>query len=195
MPLNLPRSGGDFSPFIRFMASTSSWEMSADGATKAFTFTQAIADIANIRTGWGLMGEGQAPQWKWNAIADKPEPRPAGDGEWKAGISLKFYSPKMFGDEPVRELSSTGTGVCMGLEALYDEYEKSVANNPGKVPVVAFEGAESVKVGKGRTSIPKLKIVKWVDRPAELDSDSDGAPAAAAQPDAAPSAPAGDEEF
>ena len=186
MPLHLS-SGGDFTPYVRFMASTSTWEMNADGERKSFTFTKAIADLANINQGWGLMAEGEAPQWQWDS-ADGDWLKKPGEGEWRRGISVMFYSPKMFGDEePTREFSTTGTGACMGIEALYSEYEASVGNNPGKVPVVEFQGAEGVKVGKGRTAVPKLKIVSWVDRPDAMDGDAEEV---APPPPAAPVAPA-----
>jgi len=203
MPLALNSGGGDFTPFIRFMASTSSWEMSQDGGTAPFTFTQAIVDLENIRTGWGLLGEGMAPQWVWDESIDNPDMKKPGEGEWKRGLSVDVFSPKMFGEEsPVRELSSTGTGVKMGFEALYAEFEASAPANPGKVPVVKFEGAVRQKVGKGNTSLPTLKIIKWVDRPAELTPDDEAPaaaapsePAGAATPAAEPAASGDDEEF
>lgn len=199
MPLSLNSGGGDFAPFIRFMASTSSWEMSQDGGTVPFTFTQAIVDLENIRTGWGLMGEGMAPQWQWDESIDSPDMKKPGEGEWKRGLSVDVFSPKMFGEEsPVRELSSTGTGVKMGFEALYAEFEASAPSNPGKVPVVSFEGAVRQKVGKGNTSLPTLKIIKWVDRPADLTPGEDEPVAAApSEPAGEPAAKAAsaDEEF
>jgi hypothetical protein len=200
MPLHLS-SGGDFQPYINFKASISTWEMSKDGGAQPFTFTQAIADIENIQQGWGLFGEGMAPQWVWDEADDDYRHKPS-EGEWKRGISLKFFSPKLFGDDPIRELASTATGICMGIENLYNEYEASASANPGKVPVVAFEGVTPKKVGKGNTVIPNLKIVKWVDRPAALTGDDTKtavvapSPAAAAPaPSVQAPAPAADEEF
>lgn len=187
MPLALS-SGGDFAPFIRYMASTSSWQMSDNGTTKDFDFGQAICDLANIKTGWGLMGEGQAPQWSWDDDINHPNMVKPGEGEWKRGMSVTFYSPKMFGEEdPVRELASTGTGVKMGIEALYAEYEAAESANPGKVPVIKYDGATRAKVGKGNTSVPKLTIVNWVDRPDAMSGDGsvDAAPAPADAPSSA----------
>jgi len=46
---------------------------------------------------------------------------------------------------------------------------------------VEFTGGKHAKVGKGTTSIPQLKIVNWIDRPAELKDDAAG-PAVTAPP-------------
>ena len=47
------QNSGEFTPHIRWKASTSSWEMSAEGGAIPFNFTQAVIDMGNIQTGWG----------------------------------------------------------------------------------------------------------------------------------------------
>ena len=64
----------------------------------------------------------------------------------------------------------------MGISDLHDQYTEAANDNNGQVPVVEFTGGKHAKVGKGATSIPQFKIVKWVPRPVELE-DEEAAPA------------------
>lgn len=166
--LNL-QSGGDFTPHIRFMASTCSWKKSAEGGAVDFDFTQAIFDLEQIETGWCAIAEGEAPQWIMDEDLTTPAPKPNTALEWKRGFKVNVFSPKMFGDaEAVREFGTNATGACMGIQELYAAFETEAPKNQGKVPVVKFNGGTPTKVGKGNTNVPKLEIVKWVDRPDAL---------------------------
>jgi hypothetical protein len=188
MPLNL-QNGGNAVPHIRWLASTSSWSHSSEDGMKPFQLTQAIFDLASIRTGWGRFSENEPPQWVWDRSLTEPAPRPA-DGEWKRGFRVMVLLPKEFGEERLREFATTGTGAVMGIDALYTECEKHAADHQGQVPVVAFSGATPTRIGKGNTNIPKLDIAGWVDRPAGLEAagqheDAVPAPAPAAAKPAA----------
>jgi len=196
--------GGDFTAHVRYMASTSSWKMSMEGADNPpveFAFDQpAIFDLEQIKTGWGVFEMGVAPEWVMDASLSDPAPKPTDGREWKRGFQFNIFSKNMFGEEPTREFATTGVGACMGVQALYSEFEKELPANHGKVPVVKFDGSVSSTAGRGSTTIPTLVIVKWVDRPADLPIETDApAPAAAVQQQAA--APVenvnidGDEEF
>lgn len=171
MSLNLSNGTGEYTHHIRYMASTSSWSMSAtdEGARGQiqFQFTQAIFDLENIKTGWCVIAEGEAPQWVMDEALDKPVVKPAGEN-WKRGFKVSVMSKALFGDEPVREYGTSGTGSVKSIEALYAQFEAERAANVGKVPVVEYKGSVPAKIGKGNTTIPTLTIVKWVPRPAEL---------------------------
>jgi len=155
------------------MASTGSWRKTTEDGMEDYDMTQAVFDLDNIETGWGLIQEAEAPQWVMD-VDGKSAPKP-GD-EWKRGFKVPVFSPKLFGDEPIRDFATTGTGAVMGIQELYTQYEAELKANAGKVPVVAFEGGTPTKVGKGNTNVPKLKIVKWVDRPSDLANDNTAAP-------------------
>lgn len=178
--------GGDYMPHIRYMASTSSWAMSTENGAQPFQFTQAIFDLENIQTGWGSFVEGQAPSWVMDENLTTPAARPQSEGhDYKRGFKVTVYSKTMFGDQPNREFATTATGACLGIEALYNEYEEKKVGNEGKVPVVEFSGSVPQKVGKGNTTVPTLKIVKFVDRPVELGlGDTQAQPVAEEAPKA-----------
>ena len=113
MPLNL--NNGDFTPHIRYMASTSSWTLSTDDGQQPFTFTKAIVNLATIETGWGYFSEGVAPEWVMDPSLETKAPRPDGQ-DWKRGFRVNVYSEQMFGDEPNREFATTATGAVKGIE-------------------------------------------------------------------------------
>lgn len=178
MALNL-NNGGDFTPHIRFLASTSSWTQSSENGQVPFQFTQAIFDLDNIKTGWSFIAEASAPEWVMDASLAQMAPKPQDGREWKRGFKVNVFSSSMFGAQPVREFATSGTGAVMGITALYDQFEKERGANAGNVPVVEYSGAQHTKVGKGNTAVPQLKIVKWVPRPAALDGAAVVAPAPA----------------
>jgi len=167
MPLMLNNGGGGSSAFVRYMASTSSWEMSAEGGKQPFSFTKAAFDFANIETGWCAFEEGQGPQWVMDESLTKPAARPDGEN-WKRGFKLKMFSKDMFGDEPVREWATNSAGGTMAIQAVYAEWEKQADDS--KVAVVEFTGATPTKVGRGSTTVPQFNILKLIDRPAELNA-------------------------
>ena len=85
----------------------------------------------------------------------------------KQGFSVTFYSTKLFGDSPSRELSSSQIGMLDFVKALYMAAE----TNPKfktHVPKVKIGEAPKRKVGKGNTRTPGFEITGWADRPEEL---------------------------
>ena len=89
--------------------------------------------------------------------------------EHKQGFAVKFFSTKLFDDEPVRELSSSGAGMIEFIKALYKAAEPGFGE--GKVPVVKMLPAVKVRIGKGPSKIPQFEIVKWINVPDELLED------------------------
>lgn len=187
MPLNFNSGTGNYKPYVRYMASTSSWR-TADGD---FQFKKAIFDLDNVQTGWCLLAEGGAPEWVMDASIDQMAKKPEGDG-WKRGFKVDIFSKDMFGDEPTREWGTNAAGATMSMQALFSEFEQS-ERPAGQVPVVEFQGAVPTKVGKGNTTVPTLRIVKWVDRPAELQ-DNEGLAVSGSSPSPVTAATTADED-
>lgn len=182
MPLALG-GGGDGRPYIRFKPSINCWELSSESGPYEFEWTApAVIDVENIQLGWLLIGTGlrEWQPWPGNVQTSRPDER-----DWKQGFTLSFYSKALFDDEPVRELSSSQTGVIEFVKALYNECEANFGS--GQVPVVQITGSRAEKIGRGTTRIPTYEIVKWTERPADLQSTA--APSAAPPPAPAQSAP------
>lgn len=193
MPLsfsNTPSGSGGYTPYVRFMPSTSSWS-TADGQ---FQFTKAAFDLGNIKTGWCYLSAGTAPEWVMDADLENRAPRPDGD-DWKRGFKLNIMSKDMFGDEPCREWSTSSVGATMAIQKLYSDWEEM---NPSdnQVAVVSFNGSVATKIGRGSTSVPTLTIEKLIDRPAELAEIGGTGGTGSSLPDApVAAAPSSDDEF
>lgn len=168
MPLNL-YTGGTAVPHIRYMAGTSSWALSTEQGTQTINLPRCVFDLANIRTGWGFFAENSPPEWIWDESLEKMADKPKDGREWKRGFGFNILLPQEFGPDRLREFATTGTGAVEGIKNLYAQYEEQYPANRGKVPVVEFRGAENAQFGKGRTNVPTLVIIDWIDRPAALD--------------------------
>lgn len=182
MPLNL-NNGGLATPHIRYMAGTSSWMISTESGVQTITMPPCVYDLANIQTGWGYFAENSAPEWTWDQSLQVAAPKPNDGKEWKRGFGVNVLLPQEFGPERLREFATTGIGAVEGIKELYAQYEQQAPSYPGKVPVVEYRGARPEVFGKGRTNIPTLVIVNWIDRPAALDegdtnTQAQGQPAA-----------------
>jgi hypothetical protein len=158
--LGLSGGGGNY---IRFSPSINAWQLGKD----EIDLKKIVFDLDSIKTGWGMMAEGQAPQWVWDASVGQRSLQP--EGEFKRGFSVRVW---LGPDRGWAEWSSTGTGPGMGFETLAVEVMALKADNPGKVVVCTYEGSSALKVGKGNTRVPKFKLVGWIDRPAD-DGDED----------------------
>ena len=173
MPLMLQAENTGM-PFIRYISnedlwlhSTESGDMSeidmVDGALPA----PMIIDIENITMGWLMLAVGQR-DWQPFPAVNEPIPKPS--DEYKQGFSVKTYSKKLFGDEPLREFCASGAGVMMFIQSLYNECEPEFGK--GKVPAVKILKTPSMKLGKGTSRNVKYEVVKWVDRPQEMLGDA-----------------------
>lgn len=180
--LGLGSDGGG--AFIRFLPSANAWMKGAEEVQVG----QIILDVDSVRTGWGKMAEGQAPEWQWDERLGVRGPQPSPDH--KRGFSIRLYT-KALG---VAEWSSTGTGPCMGFDRIFTAVWEQRASHPGQVPVIKYAGSEPIKVGKGNTRVPKFDLQKWVDRPSELDGGAESAPVQPAPTPQRASPPAASDE-
>jgi len=188
-------SGGSGS-YVRFAPSINGWMKGKD----EITIKALVLDVASVKTGWGKMGEGTAPEWHWDAqlgvSGTKPsdERDPQGQPLWKRGFSVRLFSK----EHGAMEWSSTGTGPCLGFDQVFEEIWN--AKSEGKAPVIEYTGSEPLKIGKGNTRKPLFKVIKWVSHDS-IPWDAE-APAPAAAPVEKPKAPTppaddkyGDSEF
>lgn len=168
-------SGGS-GKYIRFQPSINAWIFDKE----ELALKKVLFDLDSVKTGWGLMMEGQAPTWVWDAGLGQRAMKPEGD--FKRGFSVRMYLGPQRG---WAEWSSTGTGPCMGFEALYDAASKDYDPSAGTALVVTYTGSRAEKIGKGNTRVPLFEISGWADKPAD-DSEEEEAPALKV---AAPKAP------
>lgn len=163
------------------------WEKKTTEITPDF---QAVFDLENIETGWIFFSD-QGPRYETVKIGNPLPNRPSDNH--KAGFRILMKLGKASGGD-VRELMANAKVSIAGMDALYDAYLAEVGANAGKLPLVKLEGTTAVTTkgkdatGKDVSSTnyqPNWKIVRWMDRPAELG----GAGGAAAEPEPVKAAP------
>lgn len=157
--LGLSSGGGNY---LRFSPSINSWQLGKE----EIELKKICFDMDSIKTGWGLMAEGQAPQWVWDANVGQRSLKP--EGEFKRGFSVRVW---LGAERGWAEWSSTGTGPCMGFEALAAQAMAQKDENPGKIVACAYTGSTAAKVGKGSTRVPNFQIAGWIERPADDSAD------------------------
>jgi len=143
-----------------------------------------VLDIEGMKTGWqhseGIAGV--APEWKWNSSPANMQPSP-GEG-WKKGISVRCA----VGGGNVATWEQAGAAVWQAITNLAPQLTKQPA--PGQLPLVRMTDAELLQFKKGSTVVPKLEVVKWVDRPDCLKEGAAAGIALEPTPAPAPAAPA-----
>jgi hypothetical protein len=190
MALNLPAGGGENRiPILKydgkagrvFRVDRSNDSGSWDSVTTEIPQSQfqAIFDLEHIETGWLSFPTGGAPDIRTHGVGVPLGEKP-GD-KYRPGFRIYLKLGKSISapgvEADIREMAANARVSIEGMDELHDAYLKGVKDNPGKLPVVALEKVEPVASsgkdpnGKPVSSTnyrPHWKIVRWVDRPAEL---------------------------
>lgn len=170
MPLAIGASGV-IKPYVKYNSKADKWFIRAEGGgDQEVPRPTFLMDLKNIRTGWLRFVEGQAPERIIDPALDRVAPNP-GQG-FKRGFVVACFSPKFFGAWVEMTSASIHTSnTIRDVYALFEEQAGAVGN-AGKVPVVACAGADAMKDKYGTNYRPKLELVRWADRPAELPDAS-----------------------
>lgn len=112
----------------------------------------------------------KAPERVIDPSLDRTAPN-RGQG-FKRGFVVNCYSPKFFSGLVERASASIHTSNAVrDVYAVFEE-QAGQGENRGKVLLVACTGSEPMKDKYGTNYRPKLELVRWVDRPAELPDAS-----------------------
>jgi hypothetical protein len=123
-----------------------------------------IFDIDAMKTGWALFSA-TGTEWRWNETVGRMASKPGDD--WKNGVSI----PVALGKGVVGTWSQAGSGTWLAIK----ELAKELKDRPdeGKLPKVKMTGVETVKFTVGSTTMPKLVVEKWIDRPDSFDAKAE----------------------
>ncbi len=143
--------------YFRFKPSVNAWYVDGD----EIEFKGMGIDPDSLKTGWGKIMEGQAPEWQWDERPGVKSRQP--DPDFKRGFSVMVF----ISGHGWREWTSTGSGPKMGLEAVWPAVHNGAASNADKMAMVAFNGAKAVAIGKGTTRVPEFELKGWKDKPEE----------------------------
>ncbi len=157
-------SSGEFTPYVKFNGKSGRWYRPGVEADIEIAPDLFLADLANIKTGWFLFMEGQAPQRVIDASLEHAAPSPGPN--FKRGFVVNVYSRKHF--EGLAELSSASLHMGNAMREVYMQFQDQRGNNPGKVPVIKCSGNEMMKDKFGNNFKPILTLEKWADRPPEM---------------------------
>ncbi len=171
MPLNLIQESSG-SPFIRYHANEDEWSRSSEGGELQeveMKGATVLIDIEEIQMGW-LKLEGGRDWVPWPENDPTKVSRPS-DAHSQGGL-VTFYSSKLFGDAPIRELCSSGKGVVRWFEKMYAAAEASENWGKGKVPAIKIGKGQKITIGKGSSRDIAFEIVGWKDRSEIFGSDT-----------------------
>lgn len=163
MPLNIGVSGS-IKPYAKYNSKADKWFAKGPEGDLEIQRPTFLADLKNVATGWLCFREGQAPERVIDPSLDNSAPSPGQD--FKRGFVLAVYSQKFFGG--FAEMSSASIHFSNAVRELYQQYEDQQGSNPGLIPVVECTGSETMKDKYGTNYRPKLQIIKWAERPADL---------------------------
>lgn len=181
--LNIVSQSSDFDPWVKFNSKSGRWYIKGENGDVEVQNPTFVADFDNIKTGWLSFMAGQAPSKHWDVNLTTPAAKP--DDNHKRGFAVRLFSQNSFGG--VVELSSSSMHICNSINELYTQYEADKAKNAGQLPVVQYTGSTPMKDKHGTNYKPEFKILKWVARPAELETTYEqSAPVVAVAKAAAP---------
>lgn len=171
MGLGLTKSGdgGDWLKYVKFNAKEGKWQIKNDDGEDIWLEKKfkAAFDFDNIKTGEIKFGSGVPPQYAFDTeVGAGDAVAPEG---YKRGFLVHVFSKSL----GVREMSSNSMHVCNQISAVYDEWETEKSKNAGKVAVVECTEIRD-KADSNNNHAPVLKIVSWMDRPAEFDDVGGG---------------------
>lgn len=175
-------NGGSEGPFVQW-ASRESLDgeipgrtfsiRDADGKRVFDAFAKGVVlDIYNMKTGWcySTGQKGTAPEWKWNASLAKFEPQPpsaSSEHRWQKGFSI----PLAYGKADKAVWEQAQAGAYQGFTQLVGLLKAAKAAG-NQLPVVKLKGTTKIESKRGVTYAPEFEIVKWVDRPDVLSTNT-----------------------
>jgi hypothetical protein len=186
-------TGGDQVPILKYNAKSRMWRVDDTSVDRL----DMIVDLDNAEAGQMRFAENSSPDFHTIKVADLLNgaaypPAPAGESGFKKGFRVKVkISDKLAGGKTsVRELASSSFATKKAFDKLFDQWLAARQQYPGKLPVVRVKSYEEIVGRFGSNYSPIFEIVRWVDRPPDLNGNpasaaptkAAGAPAKATQP-------------
>src|SRR3990170_4891449 len=153
MPLPLTTNDGEFTPYLKYNAKAGRFYARPPGGQEDIEIVnpRLAFDMAHVKTGWLFYQEGVGPEKVWDT-GGTMGPRPAGPQKWKRGFEVMVFGADQIpglGALGLREFSSTASNVIGRFLLMYEDYEKGMAANPGKVPYYACSRAIPIQGSYG----------------------------------------------
>jgi hypothetical protein len=147
--LNLGTGSGNYA---RYQPSTDQWFINKT----EFALKQFYLDHGSVKTGWGLINEGMAPDWQWDTLLGVPLAQPT--KEHRRGFSARVWIP---GYGWV-DWATNSTGSNMGFDSVFELVWGHKDSHPGEFAEIQYTGSQPIRVGKGNTRKPLFQVSGWV---------------------------------
>jgi hypothetical protein len=193
-------TGGEQKPLVKYNAKTAKWHVD-DKVVDKITL---LMDLEHAKAGWVKFMEGTAPDFRLVPMASlvaggQYPPMPAdvdskGKPLFRRGFVMQVkVSDQMAGNKPkVREFASGSLATVRSIDRLHSDW--FAGRQDGKVPVVMVDGYKESPGQFGANYEPIFKILKWIDRPSDLQPDGPQQPAQAQEPPPHVTDPVGEPE-
>jgi hypothetical protein len=177
--MGLPIGFGTRKDIIKYDAKAAKWKLD----DKVLNSITMIVNMDDLEVGPMRFTQGAAPDFRLVRAAELGKgvgmpPLPAdvddkGKKVFRNGFRAFVKLPDQLTGKSasVREWASNSGATCDGLNALYDRWEVEKDQHPGKVPVVKMTASEAISGAFGTNYRPVFTIVRWVDRPADLQAN------------------------
>ena len=158
--------------YLKWNARDKFWQINTDRCQP----TKILIDPLSIKRGWGFLAPGQA-DFVWSDDAHISIKSPGPDYKRATGVSVYVSEKNGAPFDGWIDWRFIQVGSERALKAIWGDVDKAA---DGDVAVVEITGqVADTKVGKGSTSVPELRVVGYVARPA---GQADAAPAPAPAP-------------
>jgi hypothetical protein len=147
--LNLAAGNGNY---LRYTSTIDQWFINkTEIALKAF-----YLDHGSVKTGWGYINEGMAPDWQWDTLLGVPLAQPT--KEHRRGFSARVWIP---GYSWV-DWATNSTGSNMGFDSVFELVWGHKDSHPGEFAEIQYTGSQPLRIGKGNTRKPLFQVLGWV---------------------------------
>tara|TARA_R110000744_G_scaffold6070_2_gene21336 strand:+ start:152 stop:706 length:555 start_codon:yes stop_codon:yes gene_type:complete len=159
-------------------------QFSVDGGL--CTLTMFAVDPDSIRTGWGKLATGMAPDYRWSDVANTKVPKPGDD--FKPAFALDVYVTEKGGAPSTgwKPWSTTGRASRDALTAIWGAVHDGAKANAGKIAILRVDEIISMQYGPAIVKAPKFSLVKWIAKPDRIhdtEPEPDRQPETAVVPD------------
>jgi len=126
-----------------------------------------LVDPTSIRTGFGKLEKGSAPDWVWAEVAGTRIQKPS--EEHKPAFSVLVYVTKDGGSpaEGYRDWQSNARAAREAIQSVWKEVHDGAAKNADKLAIIEVTGKRAEQVGPARINVPVLKVAGWAAKPGE----------------------------
>jgi hypothetical protein len=168
-------TGGEQKPLLKFNEKTREFVIDDRVVTKL----TMLIDLEHGETGWMYFKEGVQPDFRlvpMSAVVNGEVPFPPMPPDvdsknkplFKRGfrLTVKISDQLAAGRPQVREFASCSLATTRAIDKLHTAWVAE--RQDGKVPVVTVDGFIECPGQFGKNYEPTFKILKWIDRPADL---------------------------